>query len=201
MPHGAPLAGVDEAGRGPLAGPVVAAAVLLGEQPLPPGVTDSKQLRAERRIELAAGIRDCSAAWALGVASVAEIEQLNILGATMLAMQRAVAGLAVTPGHVLVDGNRAPRFECAAGLVPTTTVVRGDASEICIGAASILAKVHRDALMVELDGRFPEYGFARHKGYATAEHRAALVEYGATVEHRATYAPVRAALEASELRR
>jgi len=179
--------GVDEAGRGPLAGPVVAAAVVLG----PPiaGLADSKQLGAATRERLAAAIRERARAWAVASASVEEIDRLNIRGATLLAMARAVAALAVVPTLVLVDGDALPVLA-----VPARVVVGGDATVAEISAASILAKVHRDALLVELDGRFPGYGFARHKGYPTRAHVAALRELGPCSEHRRSFAPVRACL-------
>ncbi|MEM8982231.1 MAG: ribonuclease HII [Pseudomonadota bacterium] len=197
-PISARIVGVDEAGRGPLAGPVVAAAVLLPRASTPVGVTDSKRLSARARQRLAGEIRTASTAFAIGIGSVADILAFNILGATMLAMQRAVAGLNVALDHVLVDGNRAPDFRVAGRSVPAAPIVKGDATIACIGAASILAKVHRDALMDELDQAYPEYGFARHKGYATAEHRAALHRHGATPHHRAEFAPVREVLASPE---
>lgn len=180
------LAGVDEAGRGPLAGPVVAAAVVLSPSFLIGGLADSKTLSAPRREVLASEIRQHAAAWALGMASVEEIDQLNILQATLLAMQRAVQGLVITPGLVLVDGNRAPRLAC-----PVRTVVRGDATIKSISAASILAKVTRDAILQGLDALYPGYGFAIHKGYPTAAHRQALRELGPSPVHRRSFAPVR----------
>jgi ribonuclease HII len=183
---GHPVAGVDEAGRGPLAGPVVAAAVILDAACPIIGLADSKTLSEPRRIELAAQIRERAQAWALGMASVEEIDQLNILQATLLAMRRAIEGLAVTPVLALVDGNQPPRLACAV-----RTVVRGDARVPAISAASILAKVTRDAFMVELDGRHPEYGFAGHKGYPTAAHLAALERHGVTEVHRRSFGPVR----------
>lgn len=183
-------AGVDEAGRGPLAGPVVAAAVILDPDLPIDGLDDSKALSAARREELAAAIRARSHAWALGLASVEEIDRLNILQATLLAMQRAVQGLSVAPQLALVDGNQAPRLACRV-----ETVVRGDALVPAISAASILAKVERDALMRALDSDFPQYGFAGHKGYPTTAHLAALARHGVSPAHRRSFAPVRAALE------
>jgi ribonuclease HII len=184
-------AGVDEAGRGPLAGPVYAACVVL--DPTRPifGLADSKALTALRRERLADEIRARALAWAIAEASVEEIDRLNILHATMLAMQRAVAGLGMSPDEVLIDGNR-----CPALAVPARAVVRGDATVAAISAASILAKTARDAVMVDLDRLHPEYGFAQHKGYPTAEHVAALKRYGPTVHHRRSFAPVRASLSA-----
>jgi ribonuclease HII len=179
------LAGVDEAGRGPLAGPVVAAAVILDVTYPIAGLADSKTLSAARREALAAQIRAHASAWALGMASVEEIDRLNILQATLLAMQRAVHALAITPALVLVDGNCAPRLAC-----PVRTVVRGDASVKAISAASILAKVARDAMLVDLDSRYPGYGFAGHKGYPTAAHQRALEELGPSPEHRRSFGPV-----------
>ena len=184
------LAGVDEAGRGPLAGPVVAAAVILGALHPIDGLADSKTLSASRRETLADQIRTHAVAWALGMASVEEIDRLNILQATLLAMQRAVQGLSVTPDLVLVDGNRAPRLSC-----PVRTVVRGDALIKSIAAASILAKVARDAILQNLDGEYPGYGFAVHKGYPTAAHQRALEDLGPSPVHRRSFGPVRRLLE------
>ena len=186
------VAGIDEAGRGPLAGPVVAAAVILRHRQSIPGVADSKMLTAGQRVEAARRIRGEALAWALGVASRAEIDELNIYHATMLAMQRAFAGLGCPPDCVEVDGNRAPLFAGYAGTV--TTIVEGDRLRQAIGAASILAKVHRDGLMTEIHDRYPGYGFAQHKGYATPAHRAALTMLGPCPEHRRSFAPVRKAL-------
>ena len=180
------LAGVDEAGRGPLAGPVVAAAVILNASYQIDGLADSKTLSPLRRETLANKIRLHAAAWALGIASVEEIDQLNILQATLLAMQRAVMGLGMTPELVLVDGNRTPRLSC-----PVRAVVRGDATIKSISAASILAKVARDAILQELDVEYPGYGFAIHKGYPTVAHRRALRELGPSPVHRRSFAPVK----------
>jgi len=184
------VAGVDEAGRGPLAGPVVAAAVVLSASYPIDGLADSKTLSALRREALAVQIRAHATAWALGMASVEEIDRLNILQATLLAMQRAVQGLAMTPDLVLVDGNRAPRLSC-----PVRTVVRGDALIKSISAASILAKVARDAILQDLDGEYPGYGFAVHKGYPTAAHQRALETLGPSPVHRRSFGPVRRLLE------
>ena len=181
-----PVAGVDEAGRGPLAGPVVAAAVILDARRPIAGLADSKTLSATRREELASQIREQASAWALGVASVEEIDQLNILQATLLAMQRAVHGLSIVPALVLVDGNQAPRLSCVV-----RTVVRGDATVASISAASILAKVARDAMLQDLDRQYPGYGLARHKGYPTAAHLRALEFLGPAVVHRRSFGPVR----------
>jgi len=186
---GARIAGVDEAGRGPLAGPVLAAAVILDARRPIAGLADSKVLSPQRREELAETIRQCALAWALGSASVEEIDHLNILHASLLAMQRAVQALAVAPDEAWVDGNRAPALACRV-----RAIVRGDATVAAISAASILAKVARDAEMVALDARFPLYGFARHKGYPTALHLAALAAHGASPVHRRSFAPVRKVL-------
>jgi ribonuclease HII len=185
------LAGVDEAGRGPLAGPVVAAAVVLHPARPIAGLDDSKRLSAERREVLAVEIRARAVSWAVAWADAAEIDSLNILHASMLAMTRAVLGLGCRPAHVLVDGNRCPR----AGILDCTlqAIVGGDALAPAISAASILAKVYRDAWMVAADARYPGYGLAGHKGYPTSAHQAALVELGPCPIHRRSFAPVRAA--------
>lgn len=180
------LCGVDEAGRGPLCGPVVAAAVILDPARPIVGLADSKKLSEKRRNALAIEIREKALAWCIAEASVAEIDRLNILHATMLAMQRAVAGLSVVPGRVQVDGNRCPRLD-----LPCEAVVKGDSLVAEISAASILAKTARDALLVELDRRYPQYGLAGHKGYPTAAHLAALKAHGACEIYRTSFAPVR----------
>lgn len=180
------VAGVDEVGRGPLVGAVVTAAVILDPARPIAGLADSKALTDRRRQALAAEIREKALCFAYGRAEPDEIDRLNILQASLLAMQRAVAALAVAPQHVLVDGNRAPRFACAA-----TAIVKGDARVPAISAASILAKVQRDAEMDALHLRHPQYGFDRHKGYPTAEHFAALKAHGPLPEHRRSFAPVR----------
>jgi len=185
------VAGVDEAGRGPLAGPVVAAAVILDPARPLAGLADSKTLSAARREALAGQIRAQALAWALGRAEVEEIDRLNILQATLLAMRRAVAALAPSPQLALVDGNRCPELPCRA-----QALVGGDRRVAAISAASILAKVARDAEMVALDARYPGYGFAVHKGYPTAAHRAALVALGPLPVHRRSFGPVRQALTA-----
>jgi len=187
------VAGVDEAGRGPLAGPVSAAAVIL--DPFRPiaGLADSKTLTPARRQSLELEIRDCSLAWAVAWASAEEIDRINILQASLVAMQRAVAALAIRPNRVLVDGNRCPDVGCEA-----QAVIGGDGSVPSIGAASILAKVARDRLMCELDLAFPGYGFAVHKGYPTRAHLAALRRLGPCPEHRRTYAPVRVLIQPPE---
>ena len=183
------LAGVDEVGRGPLIGAVVTAAVILDPARPIPGLADSKRLSEKRRDQLALAIRDSALAWSLGRAEAAEIDTLNIYQATLLAMQRAVAGLGLAPDGVLVDGNRAPDFG-----VPAEPVVKGDGRIPAISAASILAKVARDAEMQQLHARHPKYGFDRHKGYPTAVHLAALERYGPLPEHRRSFAPVARAL-------
>lgn len=180
------IAGVDEAGRGPLCGPVYAAAVIL--DPLRPidGLNDSKKLSEKKREALAPLIRERALAWAVGIATVEEIDRLNILHATMLAMRRAVEGLVVLPDQVLIDGNRVP-----PGLtMPARAIVGGDASEAAISAASILAKTGRDHEMMALAALYPQYGIARHKGYPTAEHLAALRIHGPSPIHRRSFAPV-----------
>ncbi|CAH0353525.1 ribonuclease HII [Aquabacterium sp. CECT 9606] len=184
------MAGVDEAGRGPLAGPVVAAAVILDDQNPIKGLADSKKLTARQRERLFDEIRAKALCCCIAQASVEEIDQLNILHATMLAMKRAVEGLRLKPGLVLVDGNRIPVLK-----VPAEAIVKGDDKVQAISAASILAKVHRDRLCLELHEAYPHYGFDQHKGYPTAEHLAALREHGAIVAHRRSFAPVRAALD------
>lgn len=186
------IAGVDEAGRGPLAGDVVAAAVVLDPARRIEGLRDSKRLSARRREVLAEEIRRCALAWSIARASVAEIDSLNILQASLLAMHRAVQGLAVVPGLVLVDGNRLPRWD-----YPSQAVVKGDDRVPAIAAASILAKVQRDADLQVLDAQWPGYGFATHKGYPTAAHLEALQRLGVTPVHRRSFAPVRALLSAA----
>lgn len=180
------VCGVDEVGRGPLAGPVVAAAVILDPDRPVAGLADSKKLTERRREQLFEQIRANALAWSLGRAEVAEIDRINILQASLLAMQRAVAGLGRMPQHALVDGNRLPALSC-----PARAVVGGDASEPCISAASILAKVVRDREMVQLDAQYPGYGLARHKGYPTRVHLAALETLGVSPIHRRSFAPVR----------
>jgi len=182
-------AGVDEAGRGPLAGPVVAAAVMLDELAPIKGLADSKLLPPRTRERLNDEIRAKALCCSVALATVEEIDELNILQATLLAMRRAVEGLRLKPHRVLIDGNRLPvmTIECQA-------IVKGDALVKSISAASILAKVHRDQLCLELHERHPEYGFAQHKGYASAEHLAALRRHGACIAHRRSFAPVREVL-------
>ncbi|GIX25140.1 MULTISPECIES: ribonuclease HII [Caldimonas] len=183
------VAGVDEAGRGPLAGPVVAAAVILDDQQPVKGLADSKRLSALRRERLYDEIRAKALCCSIAVASPEEIDRLNILQATLLAMRRAVEGLRLKPARVLVDGNRLPVLK-----VPAEAIVQGDAKVPAISAASILAKVHRDRLCMALHEAHPEYGFATHKGYPTREHLAALREHGPCPAHRRSFAPVRDAL-------
>ena len=183
------IAGVDEVGRGPLVGAVVTAAVILDPARPIVGLADSKKLSEKRRLALYDEIKGKALAWRLGRAEPDEIDQLNILHATMLAMQRAVAGLTIQPDYVLIDGNRCPALP-----MPSMAVVKGDSLVAEISAASILAKVTRDREMAELDHVFPQYGFAQHKGYPTAQHLAMLTEHGATPHHRRSFAPVRNAL-------
>ena len=178
-------AGVDEAGRGPLAGPVVAAAVILDDLKPIKGLADSKVLSASRREKLFDEIRAKALCCSIAEASVEEIDQLNILQATLLAMRRAVEGLRLKPVKVLVDGNRLPVLDILA-----EAIVKGDATVPAISAASILAKVQRDRWCAELDAQYPQYGFAKHKGYGTAEHLAALRAHGACPQHRKTFRPV-----------
>jgi len=179
------VCGVDEAGRGPLAGPVVAAAVILDPAQPIAGLNDSKKLSERRRDELALIIRAEALAWAVAEASVEEIDRLNILHASLLAMQRAVAGLAVRPERALVDGNRCPRLA-----IPVEAVVKGDGKIAAIAAASILAKTVRDAGMRVLDAAYPQYGFGRHMGYPTEAHCRALREHGPISAHRRSFGPV-----------
>lgn len=181
-----PVAGVDEAGRGPLAGSVFAAAVILDEKRPITGLRDSKTLTPKKREMLEQEIQAYALAWHVASANVAEIDQINILQATLLAMQRAVQGLQLAPAQALVDGNRAPRLSCAV-----KTIVKGDATVTAISAASILAKCARDREAMELDAAFPGYGFAQHKGYGTAQHLRALSALGPCAAHRRSFAPVR----------
>jgi ribonuclease HII len=179
------IAGIDEAGRGPLAGPVYAAAVILDPARRILGLRDSKVLTSEQRANLAIEIRAHAIAWAVASADVAEIDTLNILQATLLAMRRAVEALSVVPVEALVDGDHCPRLSC-----PVFAIIKGDRDVASISAASILAKTTRDALLIELDLLYPEYGFAHNKGYGTPEHLAALGQYGPCAIHRRTFAPV-----------
>jgi ribonuclease HII len=185
------VAGVDEAGRGPLAGPVVVAAVILDARRPIEGLADSKALRAAQREALAAQIRERALAWSIVAVQTDEIERMNILGATLTGMTRALCALPIAPTLALIDGNRLPKdLPCRA-----RTIVGGDASEKMIGAASILAKTERDRIMCELDALYPGYGFARHKGYGTPEHLAALERLGPCAIHRRDFAPVRRLIE------
>ena len=184
------MAGVDEAGRGPLAGPVVAAAVILDDEHPIAGLADSKVLSEKRREQLFDEIRAKALCCCIAEASVEEIDDLNILQATMLAMRRAVEGLRLKPAKVLVDGNRLPTLK-----IPAEAIVKGDAKVQAISAASILAKVHRDRMCLRWHDSHPEYGFAAHKGYPTAEHLQALREHGLTPWHRRSFGPVKALLE------
>ena len=190
---GSIVAGVDEVGRGPLAGDVVAAAVILGDSS-PAGLTDSKALSPRQRERLAETIRSEAVAWSLGRATVAEIDELNILQASLLAMRRAVEALSVQPSLVLVDGNHLPRWSYEA-----RAVIKGDLSEPAISAASIVAKVTRDSEMVILDDLYPGYGFAAHKGYPTKAHLAALASLGVSPVHRQSFGPVKRLLARLEV--
>ena len=185
-----PVCGVDEAGRGPLAGPVYAAAVILHPARTIRGLADSKALNALQRERLSEDIRANALAWAVAFSTVEEIDRLNILQASLLAMRRAVAALSVRPVRALVDGNRDPRLDCL-----TETIVKGDATVPSISAASILAKVGRDAEMLRLHALHPAYGLDRHKGYPTAQHLAAIRQHGVCEIHRRSFAPVRRVLE------
>jgi ribonuclease HII len=191
--HSGYVAGVDEAGRGPLAGPVIAAAVILDPGNPVCGLKDSKQLTPSRREALYLEITQKAISWEVGRSDVEEIDRLNILQATLLAMQRAVAGLSPPARYVLVDGNQCPRLDC-----PVKAVVGGDSTIAAISAASIIAKVTRDWEMVEMDRCYPGYGLARHKGYPSREHVLALQRLGVTPLHRRSYAPVRKLLGTSE---
>jgi ribonuclease HII len=187
------VAGVDEVGRGPLAGDVVTAAVILNPQHPIVGLNDSKKLSELKRTVLANEIKNHAVAWAIGRASAQEVDELNILEATMLAMQRAVSSLAIKPEKVFVDGNKCPKLD-----VPVEAIVQGDGLIDCISAASILAKVQRDSEMVELHRLYPSYGFKQHKGYPTKLHLQKIQEHGITPYHRTTFGPVRRYLEALE---
>ncbi len=185
-----PLAGVDEAGRGPLAGPVVAAAVVLDPENPVSGLDDSKKVPEQKREEISGVIKTNAISWSLGSASVEEIDEINILNATMLAMQRAVSGLQVEPRLVLIDGNRTPDLDCTS-----YALIKGDQWQESISAASILAKVERDRQMLELDQEYPQYGFARHKGYPTKMHIAVLEAEGVSPVHRKSFGPVKGLIE------
>jgi len=188
-----PVAGVDEAGRGPLAGPVAAAAVILNPQSDVAGLDDSKKLSADRREQVAAAIKAKSLSWSVAWADPAEIDALNILAATMLAMRRAIIGLVVTPDAVQIDGNRLPNLDFGERSINGEAVIGGDALVPAISAASIIAKTTRDRIMVRMDELYPGYEFARHKGYGTEIHRACLQEHGPCEQHRRSFAPVRMA--------
>lgn len=179
------VCGVDEAGRGPLAGPVVAAAVILDPERPIPGLNDSKKLSEKKRVALAALIRERAIAWAVAEASVDEIDQINILQASLLAMQRAVAALSVKAESALIDGNRCPQLE-----IPAEAIIQGDGKIASIAAASILAKTDRDAGMLVLHAEYPQYGFDRHMGYPTAAHFKALEAHGVSPVHRRSFGPV-----------
>ncbi|HIO97480.1 MAG TPA: ribonuclease HII [Leucothrix sp.] len=184
------VAGVDEVGRGPLAGAVVAAAVILTAENWIDGLADSKVLNEKKRNELDAIIKEKALAWSLGRAEVSEIDDINILHASMLAMKRAVEGLSIKPDHVKIDGNRCFCKEDEINIT-MEAIIKGDSKVASISAASIIAKVARDKEMVEMDKKYPQYGFAGHKGYPTKAHRAALIKYGAICEHRRSFKPVR----------
>jgi ribonuclease HII len=184
------ICGVDEAGRGPLAGPVCAAAVILDRARPIPGLKDSKKLSPAQRVRLAGEIKAHALAWQVAWASVAEIEQLNILHASMLAMRRAVLGLSPAADKALIDGNRCPDLP-----IPARAIVKGDALEACISAASILAKTERDKVMRLLADTYPQYGFERHAGYPVPDHLAALDMHGPCPEHRRNFAPVKKILQ------
>jgi ribonuclease HII len=186
MPNAVLICGVDEAGRGPLAGPVSAAAVILDDANPIEGLADSKKLSEKQRDKLAPIIRERALAWAVAYAEVEEIDQLNILQATLLAMKRAVLALNIKPQQVLVDG-----LYCPQTGIPSLAIVKGDSKVAAISAASILAKTARDALMLDLHKQYPNYEFADHKGYPTAAHLAALREYGVSAVHRKSFRPVR----------
>jgi ribonuclease HII len=184
------IAGVDEVGRGPLAGPVVTAAVILDPNNPIEGLNDSKKLTEKRREQLVPIIKERALAWSLGRAEPEEIDRINILQATLVAMTRAVEGLSIEPTHALVDGNKAPKLGC-----PVTTIVKGDQSEPAIAAASILAKVARDHEMEQMDKLYPGYGLAKHKGYPTKQHQQALLDLGVTPIHRRSFKPVQLAIK------
>jgi ribonuclease HII len=184
------IVGVDEVGRGPLAGAVVTGAVILDPNKPIAGLADSKKLTEKQREKLEPLIKQHALAWALGRSEPKEIDDINILQATLLAMKRAVEGLNVKPTHALVDGNQAPKLACSV-----TTVIKGDQSEPAIAAASILAKVARDREMAEMETLYPGYGFAKHKGYPTRQHQQALLELGVTEIHRRSFKPVQLALK------
>ena len=187
------VAGIDEAGRGPLAGPVVAAAVILDPKCPIQGLEDSKKLSARRREELADEICARAVAWSVAWADTAEIDALNILAATMLAMRRAILGLSIVPGKVEVDGNRLPALTFGRERIDGEAIIGGDAKIPAISAASIIAKTTRDRIMINIDSLYPDYEFARHKGYGTEAHRQLLQQYGPCEQHRRSFAPLRLA--------
>lgn len=187
------VAGIDEAGRGPLAGPVVASAVVLSPRTPIEGLADSKKLSEKRREQLAGVIKQDALAWSVAWADPAEIDAVNILAATMLAMRRAILGLAVAPARVQIDGNRLPNLRFEHAIIPGEAIIGGDDLVPAISAASIIAKTTRDRMMRALDTVYPHYEFARHKGYGTAIHRDRLREFGPCREHRQSFAPVKAA--------
>lgn len=184
------VAGVDEAGRGPLAGPVVAGAVILNPGRPIEGLADSKVLSEKRRETLAAQISECALAWSVGWADASEIDHLNILEATFLAMRRALLGLRLSPVLAEVDGNRLPNLSFAGRQIEGSAIVGGDAKVPAISAASIMAKVHRDRMMRSFDALYPDYGFSQHKGYGTAAHRDSLIRLGPCPQHRRSFRPV-----------
>lgn len=184
------IAGVDEVGRGPLAGPVIAAAVILDPNNPIEGLTDSKKLSDKKRQVLSEEIKQKALSWCIARAEPVEIDDINILQASLLAMQRSVEGLSHKPDHCLIDGNKLPKLNCSA-----EAIVKGDLKEPAISAASIIAKVARDNEMIEMDKKFPGYGFAQHKGYPTKFHREAIIEKGVTPIHRKSFAPVQEQLE------
>lgn len=188
------VAGIDEVGRGPLAGPVVTAAVILHPHRQIQGLADSKLLSAARRQVLAVEIKNKAVAWSIAWADAAEIDGMNILWATMMAMRRAVFGLKVVPELLLIDGNKTPELEFYGGTIDAVAVVGGDATQAAISAASIVAKVYRDALMTRIDSLYPQYGFARHKGYGTVLHRERLGDFGPCPQHRCSFRPVAQAM-------
>jgi len=184
------VAGVDEVGRGPLAGPVIAAAVILDPNNPIAGLTDSKKLSEKKREKLSEEIKEKALSWCIARSEPQEIDEVNILQASLLAMQRAVEGLEVVPDHCLVDGNKLPKLNCSA-----EAIVKGDLKEPAISAASIIAKVARDSEMVAMETKYPGYGFAQHKGYPTKAHREAIVKLGITTIHRKSFGPVQEQLQ------
>lgn len=187
------VAGVDEVGRGPLVGAVVAAAVILDPENWIEGLADSKKLSEKKRNNLDVEIREKALSWSLGRAEAHEIDDINILQASLLAMKRAVENLSVTPDHLKIDGNKEIHMQ-----ISMETIIKGDSKVASISAASIIAKVARDKEMYELDAKYPEYGFAGNKGYPTKAHREALIKYGATPQHRVSFKPVREVIENSK---